>query len=94
MLKDAFQIMVCSCGSSAQILLDPFSDLHAPSLPVGFTSDTVHSWEDSRDGQMVSGLPFGCWSLIYSKSGELGMPRNLCHPLQVTLAQKAEFPGA
>lgn len=52
MLNDAFQIMVCS--SSAQILLDPFLDLHAPRLPVGFTLDTVHSQEESQDDQIVS----------------------------------------
>lgn len=55
MVKDAFQIVLH--GSPAQILLGPFSDLHAPSLPGGFRLDTIHSQEDSQDGQIVSERP-------------------------------------
>lgn len=55
MVKDAFQIMLCS--SPAQILLGPFSNLHALSLSGGFKLDTIHSQEDSQDGQIVSERP-------------------------------------
>lgn len=54
MVKDAFQIVLHS--NPAQILLGPFSDLHAPSLPGGLKLDTIHS-QDSQDGQIVSERP-------------------------------------